>query len=47
MQAPVDEILPGFKNVREKGLNLVDASQLHHIGASLNAGTEVVAAGNS
>ena len=33
MQAPVDEILPGFKNVREKGLNLIDASQLHQIGS--------------
>jgi radical SAM superfamily enzyme YgiQ (UPF0313 family) len=26
-----DEIIPGFKNVREKGLNLIDASQLHQL----------------
>jgi radical SAM superfamily enzyme YgiQ (UPF0313 family) len=31
------EIVPGFKNVCEKGLNLIDASELHHIGASLAA----------
>jgi len=33
----VDEILPGFKSVREKGLNMVDATQLHHIGSSMAA----------
>jgi hypothetical protein len=31
--------------VREKGLNLIDASQLHHIGASMNASSDVVSAG--
>jgi radical SAM superfamily enzyme YgiQ (UPF0313 family) len=36
------EIVPGFKNVREKGLNLIDASELHHLqpnaaGASLGS----------
>ena len=36
MQAPVDEILPGFRSVRERGLNMIDASQLHNIGG-LNA----------
>jgi len=25
------EIVPGFKSVREKGLDLIDASQLHHL----------------
>jgi radical SAM superfamily enzyme YgiQ (UPF0313 family) len=25
------EIVPGFKNVREQGLNLIDASELHHL----------------
>lgn len=25
------EIVPGFESVRDKGLNLIDASQLHHI----------------
>jgi len=28
------EIVPGFHSVREKGLNLIDASQLHHLSAS-------------
>jgi hypothetical protein len=37
MQAPVDEILPGFKSVREQGLNMVDATQLHHLGSSMAA----------
>jgi hypothetical protein len=45
MQAPVDEILPGFKSVREKGLNLIDASQLHHMGASMNVSGDAVSAG--
>ena len=31
MQAPVDEIMPGFRSVREKGLNMIDASQLHSL----------------
>jgi len=29
------EILPGFTNVREKGLNLIDASELHHLQSSI------------
>jgi len=36
MQAPVNEILPGFQSVREKGLNMIDASQLHHIAPPVN-----------
>src|SRR5438046_4178807 len=44
MEAPVSEILPGFKNVREKGLNLIDASQLHHIGSSMSANADAVTA---
>lgn len=31
MQPFESEIVPGFQNVREKGLNLIDASQLHHL----------------
>jgi radical SAM superfamily enzyme YgiQ (UPF0313 family) len=31
------DIVPGFKNVREKGLNLVDASQLHQLTSSSSA----------
>lgn len=31
MRAPVVDITPGFKSVREQGLNLIDASQLHHL----------------
>ena len=37
MQAPVDEILPGFQSVREKGLNMIDASQLQHIAPPVGA----------
>jgi radical SAM superfamily enzyme YgiQ (UPF0313 family) len=34
---PLDkEIVPGFKSVREQGLNMIDATQLHHIGSKLN-----------
>jgi hypothetical protein len=29
------EILPGFHNVREKGLNLIDATQLHQLQSSI------------
>ncbi len=29
------EIVPGFKSVREKGLNLIDASELHQIASSV------------
>jgi hypothetical protein len=45
MQAPVNEILPSFKSAREKGLNLIDASQLHHVGSSI-AGSDAVTAGS-
>ena len=45
MQAPVDEILPGFRTVRDKGLNMIDASQLHHIGG-LKVASDGVAAVN-
>jgi hypothetical protein len=31
MRAPVEEIVPGFNSVRERGLNMIDATQLHHI----------------
>jgi radical SAM superfamily enzyme YgiQ (UPF0313 family) len=31
MQPFEEEIIPGFKNVREKGLNLIDATQLHQL----------------
>ena len=31
LQPFAEDIVPGFKNVREKGLNLIDASQLHHL----------------
>jgi radical SAM superfamily enzyme YgiQ (UPF0313 family) len=40
MTAPVGEILPGFKSVREKGLNMIDASQLHGI-TSASLSTEI------
>ena len=46
MQAQVGEILPGFKSVREKGLNMIDATQLHHIGAPMSSPAEVVSATN-
>jgi hypothetical protein len=44
MQAPVDEILPGFKTVREKGLNMIDATQLHHLGARIDIAPEGITA---
>ena len=31
MRAPVNDITPGFKSVREHGLSLIDASQLDHL----------------
>src|SRR5205085_8731695 len=34
MHAPVDEILPGFKTVRDQGLNMIEATQLHQLGSS-------------
>ena len=37
MRAPVDELLPGFKTVRDQGLNMVEATQLHRIGSSMAA----------
>src|SRR5438093_4221000 len=37
MRAPVDDIIPGFKTVRDHGLNMIDATQLHHIGSSMAA----------
>ena len=47
MQAPVNEILPGFLSVREKGLNMIDASQLRHIAPPVNIGTEGVPAASN
>ena len=44
MQAPVDEILPSFKTVREKGLNMVDATQLHHLGARMDIASDGIPA---
>lgn len=32
MSAPLHEINPGFRSVREHGLNMIDASELHHLG---------------
>ena len=40
------EIVPGFKNVREKGLNLIDASQLHHLQSAPNSAEAASAAGD-
>jgi hypothetical protein len=37
MRAPFGELLPGFKTVRDRGLNMVDATQLHHIGSTMAA----------
>jgi hypothetical protein len=42
MHAPVDEILPGFKTVRDQGLNMVDATQLHQLGSSMAATAEPI-----
>jgi hypothetical protein len=36
MQAFEKEILPEFHSVREQGLNLIDASQLHHVQSSVS-----------
>jgi radical SAM superfamily enzyme YgiQ (UPF0313 family) len=33
MSAPLREINPGFRSVRGHGLNMIDASELHHLGA--------------
>jgi hypothetical protein len=38
------EIVPGFQNVREKGLNLIDASQLNQISSA--AASRVTASGD-
>ena len=35
--ACTEEIVPGFKNVREKGLQLIDASELHHLQPAVSA----------
>jgi radical SAM superfamily enzyme YgiQ (UPF0313 family) len=37
MSAPVNEIIPGFKSVREQGLNMIDASQLTYLTAKAEA----------
>jgi radical SAM superfamily enzyme YgiQ (UPF0313 family) len=37
MRAPVDDIIPGFKTVRDDGLKMIDATQLHHIGSKMAA----------
>ena len=37
MNAPVTEIIPGFKSVREHGLNMIDASQLTFLTAKAEA----------
>jgi radical SAM superfamily enzyme YgiQ (UPF0313 family) len=40
------EILPGFTNVREKGLNLIDASELHYIKPNVASGAPAAASGD-
>jgi len=42
MHAPVDEILPGFNTVRDHGLNMIDATQLHQLGSSVAATAEPI-----
>ena len=37
MRAPADEFIPGFKSVREHGLNMIDASQLTYLTAKAEA----------
>jgi radical SAM superfamily enzyme YgiQ (UPF0313 family) len=37
MRAPVNEIIPGFKSVRDQGLNMIDASQLTYLTANAEA----------
>jgi hypothetical protein len=37
MRAPVDQIVPGFKSVREHGLNMIDATQLQYLAAGADA----------
>ena len=32
MSGPLHEINPGFRSVREHGLNMIDASEIHHLG---------------
>jgi hypothetical protein len=46
LQPFTEEIIPGFKNVREKGLNLIDASELHHLQPAPNAAGAASAAGD-
>ena len=40
------EIAPGFMSVREKGLNLIDASQLHHIQSPVGLAPQVSVSGD-
>lgn len=47
MTAPVGEILPAFQSVREKGLNMVDASQLHGIASAASVGGKVIPAASN
>lgn len=35
------EMVPGFQNVREKGLNLIDASELHQLPRVITAARSV------
>ncbi|MEP6741991.1 MAG: radical SAM protein [bacterium] len=40
------EIVPGFQNVREKGLNLIDASELHYIKSDPRTAATMPASGD-
>jgi hypothetical protein len=40
------EIVPGFRSVREKGLNLIDASELHHLQSAPNTAGTASASGD-
>ena len=46
MQPFAGEIVPGFRDVREKGLNLIDASELHHLQPAPNAAGAASASGD-
>lgn len=39
MTAPVESIAPGFTSVREKGLNMIDASQMNYLGSRIKVDT--------
>jgi radical SAM superfamily enzyme YgiQ (UPF0313 family) len=41
-----DEIVPGFQSVKEKGLNMIDASQLHHLNAPTLPAEHLTASGD-